>query len=241
MVPVQRYQVPSQQSLAFFWITRLLFYRCCGRYRRLFNATQELWRKKGCPDLVVPKSFLSRSFLLARLFVVLAMMRCQTSWRLVSDGRRSPPAATPSAVSAVLEDDRLSMVLEAGVLEDDRLSMVSETDAAAVEASSNRLRVSGAGEAQQPGQRGCRTARSAGPGRHARAERGVQHAPRFEPRRQRADALDAGGAPPLGRRALLLSALRRVLTILISFLLLRVVSLTLHVPIASMSHCMRNC
>ena len=58
------------------------------------------------------------------------------------------------AVAAVLEDDRLSMVLEAGVLEDDRLSMVSETDAAAVEASSSRLRVSGAGEAQQPGQRG---------------------------------------------------------------------------------------
>ena len=68
----------------------------------------------------------------------------------------------------------------AAVLEDDRMSMVSETDAAAVEAASSHLRVSGAGEAQQPGQRGCRTAHSAGPGRHARAERGVQHAPRFE-------------------------------------------------------------
>ena len=127
------------------------------------------------------------------------------------------------AVAAALEDDRLSMVLEAGVLEDDRLSTVSETDAAAVEALSSRLRVSGSDEAQQLEQSGCRTARSAGPGRHARAERGVQHAPRFErefdgalsqttrssgagalvrARRQRADALGAGDAPPLGRRAL---------------------------------------
>ena len=115
------------------------------------------------------------------------------------------------------------LVAVAAVLEDDRLSMVSETGTAAVGASSSHLRVSGAGEAQQPGQRGCRTARSAGPGRHVRAERGVQHAPRFEhefdgalfqtarssgagdlvrARRQRADALGAVYAPPLGRRAL---------------------------------------
>ena len=64
------------------------------------------------------------------------------------------------------------------LLEVDRLSMVLETGASEVDASASRLRVSGAGEAQQPGQRGFRAARNAGSGfrpvgRRVRAERGV--------------------------------------------------------------------
>ena len=115
------------------------------------------------PGLVVPWTVLTRGFLLARSFVVLAMLSCQTSWRLVGDGEKPTPCdpkcgQRDGAAGALLEDDRHSMVLEAGMLEDDRLSMLLETGASTVDASSSRLRGFGAGEAQQPDQRGRRAA-----------------------------------------------------------------------------------
>ena len=150
--------------------------------------------------------FLSRSFLLARLFVVLVM-----GTPIARRWEKKPTRCDPKcgqrvgAEAALLEDDRLSMVSEAGVRETDRLfteleagaletdrlcteleggafetdrpSAVSETSASMVRASASRRRVSGAGESQ----RGRRAAWQVDAWfrplrRRARAERGVQRA-----------------------------------------------------------------
>ena len=126
-------------------------------------------------------TFLTRSFLLARWFVLLSM--------LVGDGGRSPPAVTPCGqqVGALcdsvendqndrlsvleagfLESDRLSTELEEGALENDRPSTVLETSALrAVNVFLEMVSLNVRRAARQAGA-GCRPL-----GRHARAERGV--------------------------------------------------------------------
>ena len=124
MVHVQRYQVPSQQSLAFFLeippfftgvVAGTVGWNCGGGRVAWLDRSQDFSVEKFSAGQVV----------------------YGTGNNALPDTRCDPKCGQlVAAVAAVLEDDRLSMVMGAGVLEDDRLSMVSETDAAAVEASS---------------------------------------------------------------------------------------------------------
>ena len=216
--------------------------------------------EEGLPVLVVPRIFLSISFLLARLFVVLAMMRCQTKWRLVGDKRRSPPAVTPSAVSGlvlwplcwrmigcpwcrrqVLRRWKLRQAvfvfLELATLSS-LVNVVAELRAMLVLGDMRMLNAV------------FSTPRASSMSSTVRSSR--LHVPLVLV----TWCVLVGNVLTLWVRVVLhlwdgvrcavfvkrvLSALRRVLTILILFILSRVVSLTLHVPIASMTPCMRIC
>ena len=104
-------------------------------------------------------TFLTRGFLLTR--VVCGAGNDELPDKLETGRRRGkkPARCDPKcgqrdgAACSLMEDDRLSMVMGAGALENGRLSMALETGASSDDASTSRLRVSGAGEAQPPVQR----------------------------------------------------------------------------------------
>ena len=139
MFPTQILQVSSHQSLAVFLRPNQPFFTC------VVAGTDGLTRRWNCGGGRVAQLGRSLDFPDERFSagqVVVWCWQCCVArqvgdWSAMEGERtRCDPKCgqRDGAACALLEDDRLSMVLEAGVLEDDRLSMVLETDASMVDA-----------------------------------------------------------------------------------------------------------
>ena len=94
MIPVQRYQVPSQQSLAFFLKNPPPFLQVLWQVLKVLLCDAGILEGERLPSIVDPRMFLSSLLLSTRLFVALVMWS-----RLLGAEERGPPAVTAIAVS----------------------------------------------------------------------------------------------------------------------------------------------
>ena len=135
MIPMQRYQVPSQQSLAFFLVKPPPFLQVLWQVLKVLLCDVGILERERLPGMVDPWMFFSSLFLSTRLFVVLVMWS-----RFLDVGKRGPPAVSRWNLQvpgwrligwtrSMLETDLLTVESEGGALEADLLNVAPEDGA----------------------------------------------------------------------------------------------------------------